>query len=202
MKVRRPAAADQAVILIGGGSTRMGRDKAMIAREGLPHAVFLAELLRPLSRRVPLWLGRPSVELEQRREALAPDVLWHDDAGGPGQGPLAGLVGLVSASDAADFLVLAVDLFWFQQAAADWLLAQRENRMAVRPHLPGRSFGEPLCAWYRRQALEAMAVRFEAGERSVNRAFTFGATCDVAVPQPLVPFFRNANVPEALPGPV
>lgn len=202
MSERRPETADQAVVLIGGGSTRMGRDKAMIPRENVPNAVFLTQLLRPYSRRVPLWQGRPSSSLEQQRALLVPDVTWLPDAGTPGQGPLAGLASLVSASDAADFLVLAVDLFWCRPKAVAWLLAQRGNRAAVRPHLPGRPFGEPLCAWYRRDVLCDMVRRFEAGERGVNRAFALGASCDVSVPEALVPFFGNANVPDALPDPL
>ena len=193
-----PARVDQAAVLIGGGSTRMGRDKAGIPRDGVPHALYLARLLRPFSRKVPLWLGQPSARLVQARRSLAPDIPWFADQTSGRQGPLAGLAGLPAVSDAAEFLVLAVDLFWVTEPALVWLLAQRNGRRAVRPLLPGRRFGEPLCAWYRRDALTAMAARFDAGERSVARALGSATDCDVPVPASLVPCFRNGNAPEAL----
>ncbi|CAM2008069.1 molybdenum cofactor guanylyltransferase [Acanthopleuribacter pedis] len=194
-----PAArVEQAVILIGGGSTRMGRDKASIPREGLPQALYLAHLLRPFSARAPLWLGRPSPELAQHQARLAPDIRWLADPTPERQGPAAGLAALYAGSDAADFLVLAVDLFWLTEPAIAWLLALRSGRRAVRPLLPGRPFGEPLCAWYRRDALTAMVARFDAGERAVSRALDPATGCDVPVPAALVPCFRNGNEPEAL----
>ncbi len=197
----------QVAILIGGRSTRMGRDKALIERGGVPQVLHLSRLLAPFSARAPLWVGPPSAAL--RRHPCATESAtspWVPDRGGDRgerQGPLAGLVGLVDHCRDADFLVVAVDMFGLAAEAVQWLLAQRavcreRGRFAVWPRLPERPFGEPLCAWYQRDALMLMAEHFTLGERALHRALPAGYRHEVAVPAALIPCFANINEPEAL----
>lgn len=197
----------RAAILIGGRSTRMGRDKALVPRNGVAQVFWLHRLLTPFSRRPPLWVGTPSSELRDHPDVAAlTEVPWVADCnGGDGarQGPLAGLVGLLDHAGDDEFLVVAVDLFGLTSTALDWLLAQRETcrergGVAFWPRLPGRPFGEPLCAWYQRDGLLMMAESFARGERALHRALPAASRCEVAVPPALQPMFANINEAEAL----
>lgn len=185
----------------------MGRDKALVARGGVPQVLHLNRLLAPFSQQAPLWVGTPSAAL-RRHPCLAeldqsPWVTDCDGVGAERQGPLAGLVGLLNHCQESEFLVVAVDLFGLTTEALQWLLSQRaacrnSGCLAVWPRLPDRPFGEPLCAWYQRDALMLMAAHFARGERALHRALPARFRYEVAVPAALVPCFVNINDPEAL----
>ena len=50
----------QGFVLAGGKSSRMGRDKARLEREGKPLVLRAAELLKPFVREVTFW-GRRKI---------------------------------------------------------------------------------------------------------------------------------------------
>ncbi len=140
-----------AALLLGGASTRMGRDKARLELRGEPAATRLARLLASLFEDVLLVGGDAPAEAPGRRVR---DL----------DGPACALRGVASALAAAReerVLVLATDLM---AMTPDLLLALAAypEADAVVPRAVG--FAHPLCALYRRAPALAAAQRCLASE--------------------------------------
>lgn len=133
-----------AALLLGGASTRMGRDKAQLLVAGEPAATRLAKLLAGLFEDVLLVGGEAPASAPGRRVADA-------------EGPRCALRGVASALAAAReerVLVLATDLMAMTPDVLLGLTAFPEAD-AVVPRAGG--FSQPLCALYRRSAALAAA---------------------------------------------
>ena len=133
-----------AVLLAGGESRRMGRDKAIIEFEGQPLWRRQIEILRALepdgifvsSRTRPSWLPG-DVEL------------LLDDP--PSRGPLGGLTNALSAMRTTHLVALAVDMPFMVGETLRALMAMTGIGLGVVPVIGDRA--EPLAAIYPREAL-------------------------------------------------
>lgn len=145
------------VVLAGGGSRRMGRDKTMLPWP--PDAV---------TGGVPLWRHA----LDRLRRVCVDVVLA--DAGrslcgesvpdGPGRGPAAGILGAAAARPGRDLLVLAADLPLVPAGLLGRLLELADAEPQADWIVPRRARGyESLCAVYRVAALDALRGRVDAG---------------------------------------
>ena len=145
-----------AVLLTGGASTRMGRDKAHIEFDGEPAAVRLAKMLVGFFGEVLVVGGDPPAAAPGRRVS-------------DGEGPQSALRGLVSGLGAATrdrVLVVATDLPFLTADLVLALVACPEAD-AVVPRVDGRL--HPLCALYRREpVLAAARARLEAGQLALH----------------------------------
>lgn len=145
-----------AALLLGGASTRMGRDKAHLVIAGEPAAERLAKLLAGLFEEVLLVGGDPPTSAPGRRVADA-------------EGPRCGLLGVATALAAAReerVLVLATDLMAITPDLLLGLTAFPEAD-AVVPRAGG--FAQPLCALYRRApALAAAQHCLARGKLALN----------------------------------
>jgi molybdopterin-guanine dinucleotide biosynthesis protein A len=137
------------VVLAGGASLRMGRDKA---------------LLPVLGETLPAWAARrlamvcAEVVVADRGRGLLPGFPSLPD--GPGKGPAAGLLGAAAARPGRPLLVLACDL---PQVPPD-LLAEIVSPESVDGAFPRWCGGvEPLCALYGPAALDRLASRVGRG---------------------------------------
>jgi molybdopterin-guanine dinucleotide biosynthesis protein A len=178
-----------AALLLGGESTRMGRDKARLEIRGEPAAVRLARLLAGLFDDVLLVGGDPPAAAPGRR---VPDR----------EGPRCALRGLASALAAAReerVLVLATDLM---AMTPDLLLALVAYPVAdaVVPRAGG--VAQPLCALYRREpALAAARRSLERGRLALMSVLDPLAPRwlegdDLAAVDPNGLALRNVNTPE------
>lgn len=179
----------QGVVLVGGASRRMGRPKAGITRDGRTQGACLVSTLTQELKR-PAWIsgeGIAGVEAHRVADREA------------GAGPLSAILGLFD-EQVQDYVVLASDLFAFDTAALTWLLEMGEQlaQPALWPLLPGRKFGEPLAALYRRDALPYLSASWHEGNRSMKRALPSEAVWMPEVPASLVQNFRGANTPQQL----
>lgn len=185
--------APEAFIFAGGGSTRMGTDKALLELEGQAFVLRIAAAIRPIAQSVTLVGRRIQVgELES-----IPDLR-------PGLGPLAGLESALAASATERTLVVACDLPFVTTALLELLLARSEALPdgAVVP-LDSDGRVSPLCAVYPRSALPLVTELLDRGERT-PRALLVRISTD------LVPFadyahldgaaelLRNVNTPADL----
>jgi molybdopterin-guanine dinucleotide biosynthesis protein A len=143
------------IVLAGGASSRMGRDKARLA---------LAEGTLPALAARRLAAVCAEVAVADGGRGLLPDLPALAD--GPGRGPAAGILGAAAAYPGRSLLVLACDLP--QVPAA--LLAELARPVSADgadcadwtvPRGPGGL--EPLCALYGPAALAALARRVERG---------------------------------------
>ncbi len=143
----------EAVLLTGGYSRRMGRDKARLSVEGLPLAGRIAGALSGAGAAVTV-LGR---------EPLVGHAFLPDDV--PGQGVLAALSRYQPRGDLV--FVAACDLVRFDARLVDLLISALGGRMAAVPVIAGRP--QPVCALYDRRAMEALPGLVTAGEIRVSR---------------------------------
>ncbi len=173
-------------VLIGGGSTRMGRPKHLIATDG---RTWIEKTVATIRQQVPqvVLLGAGDVPSSLRTLPVLPDVADAD-------GPLRGMRAAMRWAPRAGWLFFACDQPYVSDAAVAWLLAKRRpGTRAVMPLLPGRPAPEPLGAYYDFR----MAPWLERVRRPCDLARGTGVTTP-QVPDNLVPAWRNLNSPEDL----
>jgi molybdenum cofactor guanylyltransferase len=157
--MRQEAAA---IVLAGGDSRRMGRDKGSLPVEGRTLIERLCARLRPHFSEL-LISTRGSGDYSFLRERVVPDRV-------PGAGPLMGIAACLAASTHDVNLVMACDI-----PGLDVGLLRRMSRLApdhdcvVPRTADGRP--EPLFAIYRKSALPAIRQTLDSGERKVREAF-------------------------------
>lgn len=145
-----------AVILSGGRSSRMGRDKAELPLGGETFLERLTTGLTPLFDRVYVSVDRPG-RYPGRREL--PDLR-------PGQGPLAGLEAAFRSTEAKAVFLAAVDLPFAAPALAAKVLERvGEGDACVIRRRDGKA--EPLFALYRRSCLGPLTDCLDQGRRAV-----------------------------------
>ena len=164
------APALSGLVLAGGRSTRMQRDKAAIEyRPGETQLDAAVRLLTPRVSKVYV-----SVRSEQAADAVRarhPQIVDR----GRVAGPIAGIEAALAAHPDHAWLVLACDLPFLDAATLDALLAGRDPaRVATAFKSSHDGLPEPLCAIYEPGAGAAIEA-FIAGERNCPRKFLIGA---------------------------
>ncbi|MEZ4354773.1 MAG: molybdenum cofactor guanylyltransferase [Myxococcota bacterium] len=143
-------------VLLGGRSTRMGRDKARLVWRGEALAVRAARLLDALFEETLLVGGTPPEQAPGRRVA---------DPEGPACA-LRGLVGALEAAQGERVLVIATDLPLLPLDLLLALLAWPERDVVVPKDERG---DHPLCAIYRPEACLARArAHLEGGRLAIS----------------------------------
>jgi molybdopterin-guanine dinucleotide biosynthesis protein A/molybdopterin converting factor small subunit len=158
------------LVLAGGRSTRMQRDKAAIQyRAGETQLDAAVKLLAPRVQRVFV-----SVRAEQRGEPARAGYAHIVDRGDV-EGPIAGISAALAEHPQVAWLVLACDLPFLDAATLDELIAARNSAgdaTAFRSSHDG--LPEPLCAIYEPRARAAIAAHI-AGGRNCPRKFLINA---------------------------
>lgn len=146
------------LVLAGGRSRRMGRDKGTIAYRGEPHARFTASLLARFCGRVFI-----SCRADQAGDSVFGHWPMVVDAY-PGWGPLGGILSAFRAHPQVAFLVAACDLPFLDGEALERLLRGRDaGRAATAFWNPERGLPEPLCALYEPRFAAVAQSRAEGG---------------------------------------
>lgn len=149
------------LVLTGGKSERMQKDKALIAYRGLPHAQFLWSTLKECSREVYLsarkdqWAGT----------ALSDMPVIYDTV--ENQGPMGGLTAAFAKHPDAYWFVVACDLVHFNRRVIDQILAHYDPK-AIATCFRNREqdFPEALCALYSPLAKEVFEVALGQNQKS------------------------------------
>ena len=190
-----------AVILAGGQSSRMGRDKAWLTCGGCSLLARQSELARELGAAEIFISGRPGVDYSSLHFPVLTDAPPH-------AGPLAGIAAALRAVRQPQLLVLAVDM---PLLTVDFL---RRLHARLRPGvgaIPRRGeVIEPLAAFYPQSAgagLDHLAPA--AGGRFTPGAKHFAQWCVqsgcaqwVPVPPADEQLFASWNAPADLPPPL
>jgi molybdopterin-guanine dinucleotide biosynthesis protein A len=182
------------IVLAGGASSRMGRDKAAIELEGETLAGSAARRLAAVC---------PEVAVADRGRSLVPGFPSLPD--GPGRGPAAGLLGAARAFPGRPLLALACDLPRVPVPLLAALAGEAEDP-GVDWALPRWERGpEPLCALWGPRALAALEARVARG---VHALWSLAAAEDLVVRWlegdlltrfgPPAELFLNVNTPEEL----
>jgi molybdopterin-guanine dinucleotide biosynthesis protein A len=144
-----------AALLLGGLSTRMGRDKAHLTLFGVEFATRIARLLSRLYGEVLLVGGTPPRGAPGRAVPDLPELAEPPCA-------LRGLVTALAESRAERVQVVATDLPLVTPDLLVALMAWPESQAVVPRNRLG---AHPLCAIYRRESvLSAARARLAAGE--------------------------------------
>jgi molybdenum cofactor guanylyltransferase len=161
------------LLLTGGHSRRMQRDKATLEYNGQTQLQRALVLLQPLVARCFL-----SVREDQRQDPLRA-AAEHIVDRVPDLGPLGGIHAALHAQPAAAWLVLAVDLPFLDAATLQQLIAAREPQRlgtAFRSSFDGKP--EPLCALWEPASRVAVDAWIAAGRKCPRE---FMSTHDVAL---------------------
>jgi molybdopterin-guanine dinucleotide biosynthesis protein A len=146
------------LLLTGGHSRRMQRDKAALEYNGQTQLQRAVALLQPLVSRLFL-----SVRTDQQHDPLrATHEQIVDQL--PNLGPLGGIHAALHAHPEAAWLVLAVDLPFLDAATLQQLIAAREPQRlgtAFRSSFDGKA--EPLCAIWEPASRAAVDAWLAAG---------------------------------------
>ena len=185
-----------AVILAGGESKRMGRDKAWVEENRVPLIVSAVATVRNAGVEDIFISGRPGVDYS----ALGLPVLYDRQAG---LGPLAGIERALHETRLPLLLVLAVDLARMTPACLKSLAGRCDDLTGAVPELNGQL--EPLAAIYPRRC-HAIAARLLQQSRQAAREFAETCYREHAITCIPVPFdsvsatcFANWNSPSDLP---
>ena len=190
------------LILAGGQSRRMGRDKACLPLPGTEQVTFLqhlAQLLLALCTEVVI-VVRDSTQFSEMRVHDLPAVrMIADDI--PNYGPLMGLYSGLRSITSSHALVTAVDMPALQPAVASWLLTPpltEAIRVPVVDDIP-----QVLLSVYPRSVLPLIAACLRAGRRDPRcllhvAQVEYIAEAQLRAIDPALRSFVNVNTAEDL----
>lgn len=147
-----------AIILAGGESSRMGRDKAALPLNGRPLLQTVIDAVQPL-------FAHTLVSVREPRAGIALQQVCDAQTGA---GPLAGLVSAIEKSATPWAFVVACDMPFISPAVIERLAALRGANQAVVPMAAGHA--QPLLAFYARSCLPLLRERLAGGDRSLTGA--------------------------------
>ena len=174
-------------VLVGGASSRMGRNKALLPYKGTTLAQSAVRVVRAAAGSV-LVVGKP------HRDGVfgcgvVPDIY-------PGEGPLGGILTALQQTQADWNLVVACDMPGLRLDFLHRLLDRAEagSFEAVIPAGPSGQL-EPLCAAYHHGCRQGLYRAFERGIRKIALALADIRAEIWPVPEELS-CFQNVNTPE------
>jgi molybdopterin-guanine dinucleotide biosynthesis protein A len=182
-----------AVLLTGGQSRRMGRDKATIPFRGKPLWQIQLDLLHKLqpaevfvsARTDPAW--RP------------PNVTFVPDEP-PSRGPLSGVTATLARIRSSHLLVLAIDMPFMNEKHLRYLCDQIEPGRGVLSMIGDRA--EPLAAIYPIEArvdfIKALSRVDFSMQTLINQLVKMGMLRVIRVTEEEQRFYRNLNKPDDL----
>ncbi|RKZ01815.1 MAG: molybdenum cofactor guanylyltransferase [Candidatus Hydrothermota bacterium] len=191
------------VILAGGKSTRVGKDKALLRFGGnlLIELIFLN--IKDLFERVVIVANPVNItrlnslfynQIKSRKVQVITDIL-------PEKGPLGGIYSGLKASESDKVFVLACDMPFTNQKLIRYIVSQSEGYDVVVPHTY-RGF-EPLHAVYSKSALKVIEEHLRHNKLKVSSIFgklkvRFIEECEIRKFDPNLMFLNNLNTKHEL----
>ncbi|MBX7044391.1 MAG: molybdenum cofactor guanylyltransferase [Ignavibacteria bacterium] len=148
------------VILAGGNSSRMGRDKALIDFNGSPQIYYLASLIKPFCNKILI--------SRNKKQAEIPDNLYEiifDDESAENQGPLTGLISAIEKYPKDNFLVMYCDLVNIENLIEILLNERDDDKFASCFSI--NNFPEPSIAIIESKANKILLEKYKAGKYSI-----------------------------------
>ncbi|MEO1412614.1 MAG: NTP transferase domain-containing protein [Bacteroidota bacterium] len=181
----RPAPI-KGLVLAGGKSQRMGRDKGAISYHGKAQREHMADLLSELTEETYLSVA-PGTQVESQYPLLEDRFL--------GLGPFGGLLTAFQRDPNAAWLVVACDQPLLQQRHLRLLLEQRETyRVATCFHNPDTRFPEPLMTLWEPKAYSVLSQFLTRGYSCLRKVLINASVREIEVEDHS--FMLNVNTPE------
>jgi molybdopterin-guanine dinucleotide biosynthesis protein A len=182
-----------AFVLVGGQSSRMGTEKALIEFDGRPLLTRALSLAKTVARDARV--------LGSREKFANYGEVVEDEF--PNHGPLAGIHAALRVSAADLNLILAVDMPFVEEGFLQYLVNEARMDSAVVT-LPRAAGGwQPLCAVYRRQFADLAEQALRQGKNKIDPLFS-QVELRILEESELekrgfpLGMFRNLNTPEEL----
>lgn len=151
------------LVLAGGDSRRMGRDKGALEWQGEPLAVRQWRLLSALCERAFVSVNATQVAREPYRDL----PLIHDPQ--VRQGPITGLLAASQAHAEVAWLVVAVDMPRVDDVLLGELIAARDPARDATAFVHAEGLVEPLCAIWEPSAFPVLRGELHRGRASPRR---------------------------------
>jgi molybdopterin-guanine dinucleotide biosynthesis protein A len=180
-----------AVLLAGGESRRMGRDKATIVFRGQPLWQRQLEILGNLESQKIFISGRSDPSWRPPKIELLLDET-------PSRGPLSGLARALARAETTHLAALAIDMPFMtgEQMRLLWSLAERGR--GVVPMLSERA--EPLAAIYPREAARDFGAALAGSDFSLQSLIRIlvrnGKVRTIDIPEVEHNLYRSINEPD------
>jgi molybdopterin-guanine dinucleotide biosynthesis protein A len=179
------------LVLAGGESRRMGRDKALLAREGRSQLEYMVELLATVTDRV--FVSARRSQRDDVERGRFPQIVDRYD----GIGPVAGILSALEEHPGVDWLVVACDLPNVDAVTLEYLLqnhSEANQFTAFRSSYDG--LPEPLCAIYPAGSDAAIRSFVDGGVVCPRKILIRSYTTLLEQPNPHA--LDNVNTPEDL----
>ncbi|MEP7244619.1 MAG: NTP transferase domain-containing protein [Gammaproteobacteria bacterium] len=177
------------LVLAGGRSTRMQRDKAALAYHGRTQLEWAMELIQPFVERAFVSV-RPDQAQDPVRARFAQVVDTQENLG-----PIAGILAAQAAHPDVAWLVLACDLPFLDAATLEHLVwARQPEKVATAYRSSHDGLPEPLCAIYEPES-RAVIAGYVANGRNCPRKFLIQSNAHL-LEEPNPRALDNVNTPE------
>jgi molybdenum cofactor guanylyltransferase len=177
------------LVLAGGRSTRMQRDKAALAYHGRTQLEWAMELIAPFVERAFVSV-RPDQTQDPVRAKFAQIVDTRENFG-----PIAGIMSAQAAHPDVAWLVLACDLPFLDAATLKHLVwAREEDRPATAYRSSHDGLPEPLCAIYEPASREGILAYIATGKNCPRKFLIRSEAHLIEEPNPRA--LDNVNTPE------
>jgi molybdenum cofactor guanylyltransferase len=177
------------LILAGGASQRMRRDKAALEYHGRTQLEWAFELVSPLCAETYV-----SVREAQRHDPVRnrfPLVVDKE----VGEGPIAGIYSAMTTHPQAAWLIIACDLPFLTPQTLRYLIAHRDpNHIATAYSSQHDGLPEPLCAIWEPSAREAVLAHINAGKHCPRKLLINSKAKLLSLPEPQA--LDNVNTPD------
>ncbi|MGQ9804599.1 MAG: NTP transferase domain-containing protein [Chlorobiales bacterium] len=176
------------LVLAGGKSTRMGRDKGSIHYHGVSQRVFASRLLSDFCDAV--FVSCRQEQVATLEPELQPLVDTFENLG-----PTSGILTALHFKPDTAWLVVACDLPFLSQESLRALVEARDtSKVATAYQNPDDHLPEPLIAIYEPQSKAGLLSAVESGN-NCPRKFLLNAACKLISPQ-TPDIVANINTPE------
>ncbi|MEE9141869.1 MAG: NTP transferase domain-containing protein [Gammaproteobacteria bacterium] len=179
------------LVLTGGESRRMRRDKAVLDYHGKPQLEWMVELLAPYCERVFV-----SVRRDQQDESVRARFPQIVDRAGE-HGPAAGIGAAWDEFPEVAWLVAACDLPFVDTLTIEHLLGQRDPSKDATAFVSSRDgLPEPLCAIWEPRLTDRLKRTIAGGQNCPRRLLIDSDTKLIEQPDPRS--LDNINTPDDL----
>jgi len=179
------------LVLAGGRSTRMGKDKAALYMDGKALVTHIIELARQACSQVFISL-RLGQEIPLKKMVCVATPI-HDQFGEIG--PLGGILSALDVYPNNPWLVLAVDLPHLDLYTLEYLIEKRDSGKPFTAYCGKSNLPEPLCAIYEPKSRAILMDYFSRGRTlSPRKIFIEEKAHLLSPPNPRA--LTNVNSPE------
>jgi molybdopterin-guanine dinucleotide biosynthesis protein A len=177
------------LILAGGASQRMQRDKAALTYHGRTQLEWAFELVSPLCAETYV-----SVRESQRHDSVRSRFPLLID-GAIGEGPIAGIYSAMTTHPHAAWLVIACDLPFLTADTLSYLIKNRDPaKIATAYRSQHDGLPEPLCAIWEPSAREAVLAHINSGKHCPRKLLINSNAALLELPEPQA--LDNVNTPD------